>query len=276
MTMPKLSAAGLQKKLDALKPGERICLQNISEDMYHAADGIGSTLLKAATKSLAHYQHAKDDVSSADHFVVGHAAHTMVLEPIKFDQRFVVQPEDIKTRRGKKWDDFYEANADKEILRQSDNEIVNDMANAIFDACGKLFVNGKAEISYWYRHPNGLLLKARVDYKNGDGIIDLKTTRHDTPKKFSNAVKYDYDMQDAHYRLVTGLSDMIYVGVGKTAPYSVFIAKQGQDVRAKAEAKLEGILADIAYAEEYNDFPNLPVEMVVTELTEREKAEAAA
>lgn len=261
----------LTKKLDALQPGERLAVDGVPDHVYHAAPGIGSTLMKAASKSMAHFKAARDNVSEPTPqqqaaYDVGNALHTLVLEPDLFLDRFVVQPEDIPRRAGKKWELFKAQNADKTILSVSQLATAGAMADSVYDTCGRFFQGGEAEKSYWFKHPGGLLLKARIDYQAGDAIVDLKSTKHDTGEQFLRAVKYDYDQQDALYRYVSGLPDMIYVGVGKLAPYPPFLAKQGAAVREMAEARLESTIQDLIFAHEFNEFPGVAPELYETEL----------
>ena len=221
---------GINKKIAALAVGERLVLPRIDEEVYHATDGIGSTLMKAACTSMAHYKAQRDHQkvytpATQTAFTVGHAAHCLVLEPELYDKKFVIMPSTIKRKAGKDWENFKAANHNKDILTMEQDGEVGAMADSVLDQCGRFFTDGDPELSVWYKHESGLILKARVDYQLGDALIDLKTTRHETAHKFNQSVKYDYAIQDAHYRLATGLADMIFVGVGKSAPYSAFLCK---------------------------------------------------
>lgn len=265
----------LNQEIEKLKPGERMVVQHYPEALYHASPGIGSTLLKAATQSMAHFKAAREQ--DVDHspqalkaMAIGSATHCMVLESEAYADRFVVQPDTIKMRKGKAWEEFQEEAGDREILTQADEDLASTMALAVLEGAGQFFLGGESEKSYWYRHTNGLILKARVDYQVGDAIIDLKTTRHENPEQFKKAVKYEYDMQDALYPLVTGLKDMIFVGVGKGKPHPVFLCKQGAQVREQAVKTMLATLEAIETAEEFEQFPNMPVELVETEFTPHE------
>lgn len=267
MTLDDLNA-----KISALKTGERMALFDIPESMYHESEGVGSTLLKAATQSMAHYKAKREklnDFSEAAKkaMLIGRATHCLVLEAELYAEKFVRLPSEIKVRNGKKWEAFRLANAGKDILSESEELMASAMSDEILETVGKYFIGGVSEKSYWYRHESGLVLKARVDYEIGDGGVDLKTTKHDTPEQFKKALKYDYAIQEVSYRLVTGLSDMFYVGIGKGKPYSVFLCKQGKDVRERATQAMEKAIADICEAKAFDSYPNIPVQLMETELT---------
>lgn len=280
--MVKLTAEGLKKKIKGLKVGDRIRLLGLDEDIYHAAEGVGSSLLKQAAHSLAHYKAALDNKqeeertpAQQDRLNEGSATHCAVLQPELFDDVFIVMPESIKKRAGKDWTAFKEANQDKVILQRKSEKVASEMANAILDSVGHYFVDGEPEVSYFYKHKTGMILKARIDYERGDALIDLKTTKDAYPEKFSRTVKYDYDWQDVLYPLVSGIPEMLFVGVEYKSPHSVFLAKQGSDVRIRSERRLNVLLEQLAFAIEFQEFPAFPVDLIETELTsyEREKGE---
>lgn len=262
----------LAEVVEGLEIGERISIRNIPEEQYHRAPGLGSTVLKAATRSLAHYRvavmdEAQRSAQARKAMAIGSATHCLVLEAEKYGEKFVVQPDDIKVRNGKRWEEFQSQHLDKEILTAADEQLASAMADAVLDDAGKFFMGGEPELSYWYRHTNGLLLKARIDYQIGDAGVDLKSAHAEDERKFALAVKYDYDIQDASYRLVSGLADLIFVGVSKEPPHAIYLCKQGQQVRQRAERALERALDALAVAREFDDYPKPPAHLVETFLT---------
>lgn len=262
----------LKTVVEGLEKGERISIRNIPEEQYHRAPGLGSTVLKAATRSLAHYRVAVLDETQRSGaarkaMAVGSATHCLVLEPDQYAGKFVVQPDDIRVRNGKRWEEFAALHADKEILTAADEALAAAMAGAVFDDAAKFFSGGEAELSCWYRHETGLLLKARIDYQVGDGGVDLKTAHAENETKFSLAVKYDYDIQDAAYRLVSGLADLVFIGVSKEPPHPIYICRQGASVRERAERLLDKTLTALAVAQEFGDYPRPTPHIVETFLT---------
>lgn len=267
----------LNYHIEGLEQGERLIVHRLPEDTYHAAPGIGSSLLREARKSMAHYKVRRDEnMASSKALDIGSAVHCLTLEPQTFEERFAVQPPEIKRKQGAKWEAFQKANAGKTVVTETEMESIDAMADSLLNQAGKFLTGGYSEVSYWLKDASGLLLKARADYVIGDACIDLKTRRPGSPFDFTRTIKYDYDLQDALYRRVTGLADMIFIGVIKEKPYPVLMRLQGAEVRARAEKKMGELFEQIQMAEELNDYPAYPVELIETELTERERAAMGA
>lgn len=271
----------INAQIDALATGERLCLHNIQSEIYHATNGIGSSLLKQASISMAHYKHRlegqwepTDATKSA--LVVGNATHCLVLEPDLFDARYIEMPAEIKIRSGHKWEAFKQKHADKHILNRREMEDVVEMANAIQDEVGEMFTDGHAEVSYWYKDKSGLILKARLDYTVNRRIIDLKTNKATTPYQFCNIIKKDYDIQDALYKKVTGMESMTFVGVCNNNVHSLFLSQQGEDAAELGRLKMENTINELAFAIEFNNYPGYALETTTTELTPYEEAQLQA
>lgn len=273
--MKAITGNQLAAKIDALKLGERMSLEGVPEDIYHSSEGLGSTAMKAAVQSMAHFKNYMDgatySTATLKAFAVGSATHCLVLEPTLYNEKFVTQPPNIKRRAGKEWDAFKQKHAGVEILTRKDECHAKEMAVSVLTDCARFFHGGVAEISYWFRDESGVILKARVDYQIGDAAIDLKTTQSESPEKFAQCVKYDYAIQEELYRRVTGLADMIYIGVCKSAPYSVFACKQGDEVRELAGRKIDNALSELSFCLELDEYPNIPFEVMETELTRWEQ-----
>lgn len=243
-------------------------------------------------------------------FCVGSAAHTLVLEPHLFDAAYGIEldiddfPDALRTSDEMKdvtkllkitpmpkkkedlkaaiqahpdgggyvfWEDLLaEIGTDKTLLSKGDYQDVIEMGEAVTFHAGHLFKGGEAEVSYWFKHPSGLILKARADYEtngpNGKVVTDLKTTRDDVPEYFRATVKKSYSVQDSLYRKVTQAAEMIYIGVTKTKPHHVFPVLQGDDVRQKADSDLEQVIRNLAYSYEMSDWAGYPFELLTTKL----------
>lgn len=97
--------AELNAKLDALKLGERLVLEDLPNDVYHACNGISSTKLKVAMSSLMKFD-AKyvsktiPEQEKTDYFDLGKLFHTMTLEPHLVDVEYFREPEDFKSPTG--------------------------------------------------------------------------------------------------------------------------------------------------------------------------------
>lgn len=256
----------LNKEIEALKVGERLVKAGVPDTVYHLSTGIGSTAMKAATKSMAHYHHYKTTPhNDTPDTIIGSAVHTMVLEPDLFFDRFMVEPEAIRAldRRTKKYQDWKKAQR-LPILTDDAMATVYGCSNSIMNCAGAYFFDGEPEKSYWYRHSSGLVLKARIDYELGDLSIDLKTTRHENRHRFLNAVRYDYDIQDALYRRITGLK-LLFIAVSKDAPHPVFAVEQGPKGRDAANTLIDETIDKILFAEQFDDFSLPALQIISTE-----------
>lgn len=134
-------------------------------------------------------------------FAEGSLTHTLCLEPEKIDE-YAVYPG--LRRRGKEWDEFSAANADKTIVTQA--QMLR--AEKYFEACmqhsvaAQLLSEGHAEFTM----QSNLLdvpVKARADYINWPKqyIVDLKTTSQPGDiELFKHTCKeYSYDLSAALY-----------------------------------------------------------------------------
>jgi hypothetical protein len=260
------SIQAINERAEALQPGERFNVQGLPADIYHGAVGYGSTAIRAATQSMAHfwsYQHTQRSVSPA--MLLGTVTHLLVFEPEELDRQFVVQPDHLKPGNNNAWKAWKEEQT-RQILTQEDLNYCSAIANSVLANVGQFFTGGTAEHSFWYRHETGQLLKARADYILGDAIVDLKTTRAGTPAQFTFICRDDYAIQDALYRLVTDKADMVFVGVSKEAPFQTFMAKQGKDVRVNARNKIQAALDALTFAQEFGEYPLPNTEVLETSL----------
>ena len=255
----------LNKEIAALNPGEVLIKKGVPEDIYHASEGEGSTAMREATKSMAHYRYYKDSerIRTQD-MVIGSAIHTLVLEPDLFFDRFVIAPDHLKPGNNKAWIEWKAAQT-LPILTKREMATVDATASSVMDRALPYFSDGVAEKSYWRKDSSGLILKARIDYEIGDLGIDLKSAKEETPHKFLNKIRYDYNIQDALYRRVTGLSDFIFIGACKQPPHAIYAARQCEKKRAEANDLISAAIQDILIAKEFNEYPLPPIEILETE-----------
>jgi exodeoxyribonuclease VIII len=175
-----------------MKPG---IYTNLSLEQYHTDPAVSKSTLDAIHKSYIDYENKKRNVTvSNDAFILGNAVHTVILEPDRFNERYICGPED---RRGLKWKDAVaEAMEENRILLIKKEY---DFCNRAYDAVSShpiariLLTKGTAESSHFFdtRFP-GLRGKCRPDYMRGDFLVDLKTT-----SVGGGVVAYGYDFEDS-------------------------------------------------------------------------------
>lgn len=217
-----LSVEQINGLTNKLAPGERLVLEHVPNEIYHATKGYGSTAIKTFMQAPAKLAADRAGLIPRDDskFLLGTAVHDAVLLPKLFKSQYVTQPEEIKMRRGKKWDEFTAQHPDKSILTPEQYEAVTNMCEKATHKYPEYFSGGRSETSYWYRHENGVLLKARTDYEVGDLIIDLKTTVNASPDAVQKTIwNLGYYLQHCLYLLVTGHKDFIFVFIETSQPY---------------------------------------------------------
>jgi hypothetical protein len=105
----------------------------MSNEDYHKHDGISSSGLKTIfDKTPAHYKFG--EVKQSDAMDYGTASHTALLEPHLFNDVVLIQPAEIKQRRGKAWDDFKASvKPDQVVVKQAEYDDLMKMRSAMHD-----------------------------------------------------------------------------------------------------------------------------------------------
>lgn len=179
---------------------------NIDINVYHNSDGLSSTGVSLILDCPARYNYKynvepftltpKEIADNNKKYAKGKMAHTLVLEPHKFEALYYVMQEecDLRTKEGKIAWAAAEAYAHgREIIRASDIKDVVGMADSIKStALFETLKNGCIEHSLaWQGGTYDTLLRARPDIYTDDLIIDLKTT--------SNILDFEYSIKKFGY-----------------------------------------------------------------------------
>lgn len=247
---------------------------------YLAHPAIGSSDIKMARKSLAHFKASKDGLmtpKTSPSLNLGTAAHSAILEQ---DYSKFVQGPDVN-KNTKVWKEFKKANADKTVLDASQFEAVKAMYNAFWQhpKTPKIITNGVPEMSVvWTPEHVDQELKARIDYyvpddENGDIIIDLKTARDASFSEFQRAAyNYRYDLSAVHYidAIETGLNrkvaSFVWCVQESDAPYTTCVYVASSDLLRRAKEQWINTLKDIDQAIKTDNFPHYNQEIVDLDL----------
>jgi hypothetical protein len=211
---------------------------NTRRDQYDLIERVNFSTLKHIKKSPKHYRHALTNPSpDTDAKKLGRAVHIGCFEPEKFAFRVVRW--DGGTRRGKEWDAFRRANADREILTENEYEECAAIQQAVrSDKRAAPYVSGgRGEVTLAWtdevkdRGANNYSIpcKGRIDFDVPSAIVDLKTTRDITQEAFGKQVwGLDYHAQaawyvDGYYRATGIRKPFVMVAVEHTAPYDVVV-----------------------------------------------------
>lgn len=270
---------------------------DISSDEYHAGPGIGSSGLKTAMVSMAHYYHRhvlKTEIESSDALHIGKLCHMAILEGPRFRDRFVVEPIfEGYTKKGEKTTSancaevkekraaWYKAlPAQAIIVRQEEHEMMIGMIEAILQhpIASGLLTGGRPELSgYWEDEETGLLLKCRPDFLRDDGlIIDYKTTKDASPKWWPrDAAKLGYHIQAGYYRMICNKilgtpnnTLFAFIAQEKVAPYAVTVHVPDNAFMERGEQIARYVLTKIAACKKSGYWPGYSDEALSLSLPE--------
>lgn len=222
---------------------------------YRQREGLASTDIKRMMKSMATWKYLKDNPED-DHdtpaLKFGRASHKFMLEPYDFGNEFVVSPKfDRRTKEGKEQYAAFEKEAEgKEIIDEETYEKLVAMRDALYATpYVKKLIAGEHEKSFfWTDKKTGIKCKCRPDSFGMLGsqpiCVDYKTTSDaETDAFMRSALKFNYDIQAAHY--TAGLEEaygqeyaFVFIAQETTAPYLVnvlqadeFFMQNGREVR---------------------------------------------
>lgn len=190
-------------------------IKGLSNNAYHDnRTHKSSSVLKTALKDpLEYYQvYIKGkaiEMKNQDALNLGNYIHTLLLEPEKINEEFVIFTG--SRRAGREWEHFEFKNRGKIIITDSQQQLATkmcvqfsqakiDMGNIIYSG-SQLFTNGDAEESMFCTI-DGMNIKVRTDYRVDNVIRDLKTTNAtpNTKEEARDIVNsFGYDLSAALY-----------------------------------------------------------------------------
>lgn len=185
---------------------------DISNDDYHAGDGVSKSQLDMLAKSPALLQWVKEapeDEEKKSALDMGTALHCLLLEPDEFDKRFIIAPPfNRRTTQGKADEEaFLQEVADKGATVMTAEEgrklrLMRESAMAHPVARWLLETPGRCEVSmYWNDEDTGELCRIRPDKWLPDHkvIVDVKKVA-DMDRFARHVDEFRYHVQDAMYR----------------------------------------------------------------------------
>lgn len=253
---------------------------------YHADPALGSGDVKTlATKSALHYRHRLGNPKPASgRMDLGSLIHCMMLEPDHVDDRFVVQPADIKTRRGAAWDEFVVTVVGSRTVVKGDDWGAAWGALAALEKhpIASVLLAGRRECSAFWTDENGVRCKARFDalpdvgevllmgeeeavpvaVPCADIMVDLKSTADAHPRNWRSWAleRLQYHCQAGAYRRVLrGLGEprqrWVFVVVEQQPPHAVACYELTPASIAAGEALSVRACRQYAASVEFNDWP---------------------
>ena len=243
---------------------------HVPATQYHLDPALSASGMKIlATQTPAHFQHWRTaGETHADHFDIGTATHSLILEADTTNIRILDFP-DWRTKDARTARDEAYAEGAVPILSK-DWVVIRAMRDSIAQhPLARIALEGTAERSMFWTDPNGVARRARMDKHNpqspiGPIIVDLKTTTNADPRKFGKAAAdYGYHQQDANYRdgalALTGeRHSFLFVQVEKTAPYLVSVvelAPEFVDLGRRLNDKAARLYAECTERGEWPGYP---------------------
>lgn len=245
--------------LDIKGNNKIIRVEDMSSDDYFGTVGYESnSSLKPALRSMAHYVHNRDTPRvDKPYFNLGSAIHAAILEPVRFQDEYVVSPVyDGRTTAGKQAKaEFLLNNQGKFIITDDDMEVINGIAEnvAYHDDAMQLLKAGKNEVSYFWQDPETeIWMRGRADSESKYATLDIKSTDDASPKGFiKSCAKFSYDMQAYIYSegrsLVTGENkQFVFLAVEKKAPYTIGLYVASKEMLASGLLQYREALRRVA------------------------------
>jgi len=200
-------------------------VHDITNEQYHASEGISRSKLMLLDKSPYHFWYEmhsglaeKKEPTPAMN--VGSAFHTLLLEPELFSREFAVAPKiDRRTTKGKEaYEVFMKENMDKILLTDEQYAKACVMARHVkqHDIVTTLLDDAKFEQSiFWTDEETGIQFKTRPDIWSNKMVVDLKTTADASPHAFMrSALNFGYYLQ-------AGMAYEACRAIGK--PFEMFV-----------------------------------------------------
>lgn len=260
---------------------------HIDAPTYFALDGLNASACKLMLRSPAHYrwQSLQEEREPTPAQVLGTLVHAAVLEPERFARDVVVAPEaEMRTKAGREANAAWRARLPPTawVATRKDYDLAVAMATAVHDnaLASQLLHDSVAELTLRWRHPDpSLLCKARLDALSRSGwVIDLKTTLDARPESFArDVVRYDYDLQAAHYlagarvdpraaRVSKVIKGYVFFAIEKTPPHAFAIYTAGETVLMRGEARRNKAIALFDECQQRAEWPAYPPQATALEL----------
>ena len=210
-----------------MKPGIYTCDQ-LSNEQYHAADGISKSGLDLIMRSPAHYRFGERKEATRA-MEIGTALHCAILEPERFATDYMLL-RNVTDRRSSEYKEACKVWSSERVLTGAEADRVAGMQESVLShpVLGKFVkAKGRCELSVFANDPEtGVLVKCRFDKMlDAKLAIDVKKTQdlRDFPKSVAN---YGYHVQAAFYtdvwKWATGedLEGFMFAAVEESMPHA--------------------------------------------------------
>lgn len=261
-----------------MKKIDKSGIYRIPIDFYHGDCCVGPSVSSSGLRTLfgsspKHYfrdsylNPNRKASTDSEAFVLGRAAHHLLLGEDEFSTLFIVRPDEFdswRTAAAKDWRKKQEG-AGRTVLIPAQIEQIRGMAHALAEEplVQAGILNGDIEQSIiWQDKATGVWLKSRPDAipnESGD-FADLKTSSSIGLDLDKDVSRYRYDIQAAlagiGVRETMGreMESFSFVFVEKEPPHSVEILTLGKEDIAAAEKDIRVAVDTFAWCLEHNNW----------------------
>lgn len=260
-------------------PPTKIGVYDISNDAYHAMEGISRTALWTF-KQLPQkywYEYLSGEYEAPkekESYIIGNLLHCVVLEPDKFDENYYIVPKvNRTTKQGKiDWESsIIEAN-NRILITQEQLDLVCSMRDTVLaqSVVGDVLHNALIEKAiFWEDKETGILCKSKPDIWNTPICADLKTTEDASLRAFQlSALKYGYFLQaamvyEALLSVDASYEKFLFICVEKKQPHAVGLYLLDDEALQFGRDLFHSLLRKFADCKEKNVWPDYGVQMLM-------------
>jgi PDDEXK-like domain of unknown function (DUF3799) len=247
-------------------------IYEITNDEYHASEGLSRSMLMSLRKSPYHFwfEHINEEYikpESKEAYIFGSMFHTLILEPYLFDKTYAILPElDRRTKKGKEdYEIFKENNVGKIIITHDQFDQASQMQKSFNNhSKAKNFLeDSKREMSlFWTDKETEILCKSRPDIWRSNMVVDLKTTESAAYRDCQNdCFKYGYHIQAAMIQAAilntmgAFMETFVLISCEKKAPYAVSINVIDKEAIDYGSKEFRNLLYRYIECHEKNEWP---------------------
>lgn len=206
-------------------------MENLTQAEYRAIEALGSTDIKTLLENPYLFKNGVKK-EPTDNLILGSLIHTLILEPKKLDDEYIIMPElNLRTNADKAVKAELEAEAkvtNKTLVKAEIYNQAEAVSKSFLNSSLSLFLRGevKAEASF-FGEIDGVKVKARPDLIIPDQkiIIDFKTTSQvggGSADGFAKmAANFAYYIQASLYLEITKYKKFYFIVLETAEPYMV-------------------------------------------------------
>ncbi len=249
-------------------------IHDIPNELYHSSSGISRSVLMQFKRSPYHYHkrfHNPDYVTPASTpaLIMGDVVHTIVLEPHKADERYVIKPSfDRRTKAGKiEYEKFMCGVQGRMVIDQDMLSQALKMGLSIRDheLAQAVLKDARIEQSIYFTHQEtGLQCKVRPDIWNGTLVGDLKSTNDASYYAFQrSALNYGYFLQagmiyEALKSIEIIMEKFVFIAVEKEEPNAVAVYELDEECIDYGVEQFNTLMMQLYECRMKESFPSYP------------------